>query len=118
LKLEDTGFPLSERTALGLEGRLLYKSNTLEHWQQCDRANYEQLLQRDSPIRKNSFLRVSEGRRAWHAAYNTSSFFLQVTLDSDNEYNVKIESAFGALSIQKIIALINFTSNIHCQTDM
>ena len=48
-----TGFPLSERTALGLEGRLPYKSNTLE--QQCNRA-YEQLLQRDTPIRKNSFL--------------------------------------------------------------
>ena len=48
-----TGFPLSERTALGLEGRLPYRTNTLE--QQCERA-YEQLLQRDTPIRKNSFL--------------------------------------------------------------
>lgn len=48
-----TGFSLSERTALGLKGRLPYKTNTLE--QQCERA-YEQLLQRDTPIRKNSFL--------------------------------------------------------------
>ena len=48
-----TGFSLSERTALGLEGRLPYRANTLE--QQCERA-YEQLLQRDTPIRKNSFL--------------------------------------------------------------
>ena len=48
-----TGFSPLERTALGLEGRLPYKSNTLE--QQCERA-YEQLLQRDTPIRKNSFL--------------------------------------------------------------
>ena len=48
-----TGFSPLERTTLGLEGRLPYKSNTLE--QQCERA-YEQLLQRDTPIRKNSFL--------------------------------------------------------------
>lgn len=48
-----TGFPLSERTTFGLEGRLPFKANTLE--QQCERA-YEQLLQRDTPIRKNTFL--------------------------------------------------------------
>jgi malate dehydrogenase (oxaloacetate-decarboxylating) len=48
-----TGFPLSERTAFGLEGRLPFQTNNLE--QQCQRA-YEQLLQRDTPIRKNTFL--------------------------------------------------------------
>lgn len=48
-----TGFPLSERTDFGLEGRLPYRANTLE--EQCERA-YEQLLQRDTPIRQNTFL--------------------------------------------------------------
>ena len=48
-----TGFPLAERKALGLEGRLPTKVNTLE--QQCTRA-YDQLLQRELPIRKNTFL--------------------------------------------------------------
>jgi malate dehydrogenase (oxaloacetate-decarboxylating) len=47
------GFPLSERTSFGLEGRLPYKANTLD--EQCDRA-FEQLMQRDTPIRKNTFL--------------------------------------------------------------
>ena len=48
-----TGFSLSERTSFGLEGRLPYKTNTLE--QQCERA-YEQLMQIETPIRKNTFL--------------------------------------------------------------
>lgn len=48
-----TAFPLSERTTFGLEGRLPYRTNTLD--EQCERA-YEQLMQRDTPIRKNTFL--------------------------------------------------------------
>ena len=48
-----TGFPLSERTTFRLEGRLPFRANNLD--QQCERA-YEQLLQRDTPIRKNTFL--------------------------------------------------------------
>lgn len=48
-----TAFPESERNALGLEGRLPSKVNTLD--EQCDRA-YGQLQTRDLPIRKNTFL--------------------------------------------------------------
>lgn len=47
------GFSRAERKALGLEGRLPSTVNSLE--QQCTRA-YDQLSQRDSPIRKNTFL--------------------------------------------------------------
>ena len=60
-----TGFPLSERTRFGLEGRLPYKSNTLD--EQCERA-YEQLTQRDTPIRKNTFLQSLKGQN-WTLYY-------------------------------------------------
>ncbi|KAI9513089.1 hypothetical protein F5148DRAFT_1158637 [Russula earlei] len=48
-----TAFTLKERKQLGLMGRLPYKVNTID--QQCQRA-YDQLLSRDTPLRKNSFL--------------------------------------------------------------
>ncbi|KAJ3501868.1 hypothetical protein NLJ89_g9146 [Agrocybe chaxingu] len=48
-----TAFPISERKAFGLEGRLPYRVNSLE--EQCERA-YGQLNQRDTAIRKNTFL--------------------------------------------------------------
>ncbi|CAA7263476.1 unnamed protein product [Cyclocybe aegerita] len=48
-----TAFPISERKAFGLEGRLPYRVNTLD--EQCERA-YGQLNQRDTAIRKNTFL--------------------------------------------------------------
>ncbi|KAF8816213.1 Aminoacid dehydrogenase-like protein [Phlegmacium glaucopus] len=60
-----TGFPLSERTKFGLEGRLPYRTNTLE--EQCERA-YEQLMQRDTPIRKNTFLQSLKGQN-WTLYY-------------------------------------------------
>lgn len=48
-----TGFPVKERDAFGLSGRLPYRQNTLDH--QVERA-YEQLQTRAEPIRKNTFL--------------------------------------------------------------
>ncbi|KAH9486018.1 putative NAD-dependent malic enzyme 2 [Psilocybe cubensis] len=48
-----TGFTLKERKTFGLEGRLPYRTNSLD--EQCERA-YAQLNQRDTPIRKNTFL--------------------------------------------------------------
>ncbi|PPQ73040.1 hypothetical protein CVT26_014658 [Gymnopilus dilepis] len=48
-----TGFTLAERKAFGLEGRLPYRTNSLD--EQCERA-YGQLQSRDTPIRKNTFL--------------------------------------------------------------
>ncbi|KAF8167155.1 hypothetical protein B0H34DRAFT_779044 [Crassisporium funariophilum] len=48
-----TAFSAQERKTFGLEGRLPYKTNSLH--EQCERA-YGQLMQRDSDIRKNSFL--------------------------------------------------------------
>ncbi|KAI9454914.1 hypothetical protein BJY52DRAFT_1282703 [Lactarius psammicola] len=48
-----TAFTEEERKQFGLIGRLPYQINTLD--EQCQRA-YDQLLSRDTPIRKNSFL--------------------------------------------------------------
>lgn len=48
-----TAFTSNERKAFGLEGRLPYRVNTLD--EQCARA-YGQLGQRDTPMRKNTFL--------------------------------------------------------------
>ncbi|KAI0271444.1 hypothetical protein BC834DRAFT_859525 [Gloeopeniophorella convolvens] len=48
-----TAFTANERKQFGLIGRLPYRVNTLD--EQCQRA-YDQLLSRDTPIRKNSFL--------------------------------------------------------------
>jgi malate dehydrogenase (oxaloacetate-decarboxylating) len=48
-----TGFTEAERAAFSIEGRLPYRSNTLE--EQCDRA-YEQLEDRKEMLRKNTFL--------------------------------------------------------------
>ncbi|KAH9049536.1 hypothetical protein EDB84DRAFT_1556139 [Lactarius hengduanensis] len=48
-----TAFTEEERKQFGLVGRLPYRVNTLD--EQCQRA-YDQLLSRDTPIRKNSFL--------------------------------------------------------------
>ncbi|KAJ7724244.1 hypothetical protein B0H16DRAFT_326445 [Mycena metata] len=48
-----TAFTVTERKAFGLTGRLPSKVNTLD--EQCERA-YQQLQNRDSDIRKNSFL--------------------------------------------------------------
>ncbi|KAH9969119.1 hypothetical protein BC827DRAFT_1167878 [Russula dissimulans] len=48
-----TAFTMKERKQLGLVGRLPYQVNTLD--QQCQRA-YDQLVSRDTPLRKNSFL--------------------------------------------------------------
>ncbi|KAH9043660.1 hypothetical protein EDB85DRAFT_1911562 [Lactarius pseudohatsudake] len=48
-----TAFTEEERKQFGLVGRLPYQVNTLD--EQCQRA-YDQLLSRDTPIRKNSFL--------------------------------------------------------------
>ncbi|KAJ7040251.1 hypothetical protein C8F04DRAFT_1230938 [Mycena alexandri] len=48
-----TAFTVAERKAFGLTGRLPSKVNTLD--EQCERA-YQQLENRDSNIRKNSFL--------------------------------------------------------------
>lgn len=48
-----TGFPPSERKTFGLEGRLPYRTNSLD--EQCERA-YGQLQSRHTPIRKNTFL--------------------------------------------------------------
>ena len=50
-----TAFPLTERKAFGLTGRLPHRVNTLD--EQCRRA-YDQLNTRDTPIRKNTFLQV------------------------------------------------------------
>ena len=52
---QGTAFPVSERKAFGLTGRLPYRVNSLE--EQCRRA-YDQLQTRDTPIRKNTFLQV------------------------------------------------------------
>lgn len=48
-----TAFTVDERKQFGLVGRLPYQVNTLD--EQCQRA-YDQLLSRDSALRKNSFL--------------------------------------------------------------
>ncbi|KAJ6609338.1 hypothetical protein B0H10DRAFT_2064422 [Mycena sp. CBHHK59/15] len=48
-----TAFTVAERKAFGLTGRLPSRVNTLG--EQCDRA-YDQLMTRESDIRKNSFL--------------------------------------------------------------
>ncbi|KAI0005555.1 hypothetical protein BJV74DRAFT_805224 [Russula compacta] len=48
-----TAFTMKERKQFGLIGRLPYQVNTLD--QQCQRA-YDQLLSRNTPLRKNSFL--------------------------------------------------------------
>ncbi|KAI0829065.1 hypothetical protein BC628DRAFT_1409057 [Trametes gibbosa] len=48
-----TAFSLDERKEFGLTGRLPFRVNTLE--EQCDRA-YDQLLSREEPLRKNTFL--------------------------------------------------------------
>ena len=48
-----TAFTTKERVQFGLVGRLPHQVNTLD--QQCQRA-YDQLLSRDTPLRKNSFL--------------------------------------------------------------
>jgi malate dehydrogenase (oxaloacetate-decarboxylating) len=48
-----TAFTMNERKQFGLVGRLPHKVNTLDD--QCRRA-YDQLLSRDAPLRKNSFL--------------------------------------------------------------
>jgi malate dehydrogenase (oxaloacetate-decarboxylating) len=48
-----TAFTMKERKQFGLVGRLPYQVNTLDD--QCRRA-YDQLLSRDTPLRKNSFL--------------------------------------------------------------
>ena len=49
-----TAFTMKERMQFGLVGRLPYQVNTLD--QQCQRA-YDQLISRDTPLRKNTFLR-------------------------------------------------------------
>ncbi|KAI0249510.1 hypothetical protein BJV78DRAFT_1226657 [Lactifluus subvellereus] len=49
-----TAFTMKERKQFGLVGRLPYQVNTLD--EQCRRA-YDQLLSRNTPLRKNSFLR-------------------------------------------------------------
>ena len=46
-------FPLRERHALGLVGRLPYRPNTID--EQCARV-YAQLQDRETPLRKNTFL--------------------------------------------------------------
>ena len=48
-----TAFTMKERVEFGLVGRLPHQVNTID--QQCQRA-YDQLLSRDTPLRKNSFL--------------------------------------------------------------
>lgn len=48
-----TAFTMKERKQFGLIGRLPCQVNTLD--QQCQRA-YDQLLSRNTPLRKNSFL--------------------------------------------------------------
>ncbi|KAH9982317.1 hypothetical protein BGW80DRAFT_1262709 [Lactifluus volemus] len=48
-----TAFTMRERKQLGIVGRLPYQVNSLND--QCRRA-YDQLLSRDTPLRKNSFL--------------------------------------------------------------
>jgi malate dehydrogenase (oxaloacetate-decarboxylating) len=48
-----TAFTINERKQFGLVGRLPYQVNTLD--EQCQRA-YDQLLSRDTALRKNSFL--------------------------------------------------------------
>lgn len=48
-----TAFTVEERKAFGLTGRLPSRVNTLE--EQCARA-WDQLMVRETPIRKNSFL--------------------------------------------------------------
>ncbi|KAH9854406.1 hypothetical protein C2E23DRAFT_726508 [Lenzites betulinus] len=48
-----TAFSIDERKAFGLTGRLPFRVNTLD--EQCDRA-YDQLLSREEPLRKNTFL--------------------------------------------------------------
>ena len=48
-----TAFTTKERKQFGLVGRLPHQVNSLD--QQCQRA-YDQLLSRDGPLRKNSFL--------------------------------------------------------------
>lgn len=48
-----SAFTTKERVQFGLVGRLPHQVNTLD--QQCRRA-YDQLLSRDTPLRKNSFL--------------------------------------------------------------
>jgi malate dehydrogenase (oxaloacetate-decarboxylating) len=48
-----TAFTVNERKQFGLIGRLPYQVNTLD--EQCQRA-YDQLLSRDTALRKNSFL--------------------------------------------------------------
>ncbi len=56
-----TAFSIAERQAFGLNGRLPSRTNTLG--EQCERA-YDQLMSRDTAIRKNTFLqslKVREG---------------------------------------------------------
>ncbi|KAG9222143.1 hypothetical protein CCMSSC00406_0009594 [Pleurotus cornucopiae] len=48
-----TAFSIAERQAFGLNGRLPSRTNTLG--EQCERA-YDQLMSRDTAIRKNTFL--------------------------------------------------------------
>lgn len=48
-----TAFTVDERKQFGLIGRLPYQVNTLD--EQCQRA-YDQLLSRNTALRKNSFL--------------------------------------------------------------
>jgi len=48
-----SAFPLRERHALGLVGRLPYRPNTID--EQCARV-YAQLQDRETPLRKNTFL--------------------------------------------------------------
>lgn len=50
-----TAFPVAERKAFGLTGRLPHRANTLE--EQCHRA-YDQLQVRGDALRKNTFLQV------------------------------------------------------------
>jgi hypothetical protein len=68
-----TAFTSDERKAFGLVGRLPYQVDTLD--QQCDRA-YQQLQDRESPLRKNSFLQSLKDQN-WVLYYSLISRHLR-----------------------------------------
>ncbi|TFK19675.1 Aminoacid dehydrogenase-like protein [Coprinopsis marcescibilis] len=68
-----TAYTPQERKSFGLNGRLPYRTNTLD--QQCDRA-YDQLNSCDSPIRKNTFLQSLKDQ-SWVLYYSLVSRHLK-----------------------------------------
>ncbi|KAJ8508625.1 hypothetical protein ONZ45_g9123 [Pleurotus djamor] len=68
-----TAFSVEERKAFGLTGRLPSRVNTLD--EQCERA-WDQLMARDSPIRKNSFLQSLKDQN-WVLYYSLISRHLR-----------------------------------------